>query len=542
MKRARNVVLIMSGGSGTRFGADRPKQYCLLNGKPIIEYALDACRHASLVDEIVIVAAEEYVQPLWEKYGFPTTVGGENRTESLANGLQYVHDHYVCDNVIIANAVCPLMTEEQIDRYFKLLDDYVYVLTSWKVVSTLHTYRGELVDRNDYFHVMEPEAYRFEPLYQHYDRTCPVPYIFHQLPEDLREKGYYCFDYPHTMKITYSLDVKVAELLYDEIISKPKREKTLQNINLWLSSFSRNSQVASWIANIQNTIDELAHKWEITYYSVNPTTFATCVLEAHSAKYGDVIVKLHAPCHRFKHELAYYRCADASYMAPLLDYDEEYHALLIKKINSGLQVKFDAEDPLLRDFYDKVNERTIPADALGSVDFISTVKQEFEDRIQKSSFYNFHAANKKRLEDVAGLLWDTYFKDFDSYFLHWDLHRRNILKCYDELRAIDPMGVLGPKEFEWPIVFITEAKADPEHVTDVHSRLLDYFGVYCDKDRLNAAAFILWVHKMDEYIFAKNDNGQTAEWAYRAILDVYYGGQEERLEQSPVPSCFEGLI
>ena len=157
-KNVHNVILIMSAGSGQRFGAEIPKQYCMMGGRPIIEYAIDAARFCPSVDEVVIVAAEQYAGMLREKYGFPVAIGGKTRTESLANGLEFIASNYDCEKVIVTNAVCPLMTEEQLDRYFGLLDEYDYVLTSWKVVSTLHRYDGECVDRNDYFHVMEPEA------------------------------------------------------------------------------------------------------------------------------------------------------------------------------------------------------------------------------------------------------------------------------------------------------------------------------------------------------------------------------------------------
>ena len=72
----KNVVLVMSGGSGTRFGADRPKQYCDMKGRPVIEYVLDACKLSKNTDQVVIVTAQEYVDPIHEQYGYPTTVGG----------------------------------------------------------------------------------------------------------------------------------------------------------------------------------------------------------------------------------------------------------------------------------------------------------------------------------------------------------------------------------------------------------------------------------------------------------------------------------
>ena len=39
----KNIVFLMAGGVGSRFGADRPKQYLDLNGKPVIDYVIDAC-------------------------------------------------------------------------------------------------------------------------------------------------------------------------------------------------------------------------------------------------------------------------------------------------------------------------------------------------------------------------------------------------------------------------------------------------------------------------------------------------------------------
>lgn len=42
---AKNVILIMSGGVGSRFGADCPKQYCMIGGKQIIENEFSKDHH-----------------------------------------------------------------------------------------------------------------------------------------------------------------------------------------------------------------------------------------------------------------------------------------------------------------------------------------------------------------------------------------------------------------------------------------------------------------------------------------------------------------
>lgn len=523
MKRqARNVVLIMSGGVGSRFGANAPKQYCLMNGKPIIEYAINACRHASSVDEIVIVTAKEYLESVHKRYGFPTTEGGNDRQTSLANGLRYVAENYRCEKILVANAVCPLMQEEQINKYFELLDQYDYVLTCWKVVSTLHTYRGENIDRNDYFHVMEPEAYRFPLLFKHYRADFPVPYIFHQLPST--SKGFHCFDYPHTMKITYASDVKIAEILYKDYIENPTKSKTFQNINLWLSSFNPADCVSEWLTKLPKYMEELSSRWEITSYTINPQTFATCVFEASSRRFGDVIIKFHAPSGRYAVESLYYRYADTHYMAKMFDCDDTYRAMLIEKIKPGIHEKFDPEDPRLKVFFDHVATHMIPIETVQFDIEIPTILSEFNTNIRHSDKYNFQLSFKHRMEELAQLLWTRYFADAPMFFLHRDLHRRNLLRCYDSIKAIDPLGVIGPKEFEYTINFVIEAKANLDRPTKTHQMMLDYFSAYCDRERLYAAVFITWVHKMDEYVFVKHDNFKLATWVADYIRTIFFNG------------------
>lgn len=521
---ANNIVLIMSAGVGSRFGADKPKQYCLLKDRPVIEYAFDACRHASSVDAIVVVAAQNYVEYIHENYGFPTTCGGENRTQSLANGLKYVSEHYNCEKVIVANAVCPLMTKEQINRYFALLDEYDYVLTAWKVTSTLARYDGKLVDRNDYFHVMEPEAYRFNLLYENYKADYPVPYIFHQLPQDAR--GYYCFDYPYTMKITYPVDMKIAELLYEDI-NKVERETTKYNVSHWQGSFSGVGEVDTWLTNIPRYIEELSNKWEIEHYRVNPYTFASYVLEAYSKNYGNVILKFHAPSGRFVPELSYYQCAGGiNHMAKLIDYDKDYRALLIKMLTPGMQVKFDVDDPRLRELYDDFNDNMISSENIADLDAIPSIFGEFKKNVEYAEKFSFMYDFRKKMEYAARCVWKDFFHHKPQFFLHRDLHRRNILSDFDEVIAIDPQAIVGPREFEFTIAVVIETKADKQKSSEIFWRMLHYFTRYCDPNTLYAALFFTWVHKMDEYVFVKHDNFQEATWAAEMIKTIFFCGDE----------------
>lgn len=519
----KNVVLIMSGGSGTRFGADKPKQYCDMKGRPVIEYVLEACKLSMRTDQVVIVTAQDYVDPVREQYGYPTTVGGFTRTESLYNGLQFVAKNYACEKVIVINAVCPLVVESQIDKYFDLLDDYDYVLTAWKVTSTLHRYDGQMVDRNDYFHVMEPEAYNFKKLHANYKVDYPVPYVFHQMPKD--SKPYYCFDYPYTMKLTYARDMKVAELLYDEIIEKPRRDKTLHKMNMWLSSFKSDGveKIYEWSGKIPELMEVLVQRWEIMNYSLNPQAFATCVYEAYSRKYGPVIVKFHSPTGRFNAELSYYKNAKGGFMAELLDYDEEYRALLIRKILPGNQVKYNVENPDFYSFYKKVSENFL--DAPEDLEGIPTIMSEFNMNVENASNYTYEHDFRQRLEKMAYDIYDKYFADSKQYFLHRDLHRRNLMQSSEGIIAIDPLGCIGPKEFEYCIEVIIETRQSKQPV-ECYKQLFALFSQFVEPERLAAALFFIYVHKMDEYVFVKHDHYEMASWALDMIKKLYFTEEE----------------
>lgn len=115
------TAIILAGGTGTRLGADIPKQYIEINGKPIISYCLDVFLQHDDIDNIQIVADK-----LWQEYilqyistakfkGF--SVPGENRQLSIYNGLYDVKKYSSDDDiVIIHDAARPNVSSEMISE------------------------------------------------------------------------------------------------------------------------------------------------------------------------------------------------------------------------------------------------------------------------------------------------------------------------------------------------------------------------------------------------------------------------------------------
>ena len=57
-----NIAAVLSGGTGTRMGADIPKQYQEAAGKPVIVHTLEQMQRCSAVDGVVVTAS-----PAWEE-------------------------------------------------------------------------------------------------------------------------------------------------------------------------------------------------------------------------------------------------------------------------------------------------------------------------------------------------------------------------------------------------------------------------------------------------------------------------------------------
>lgn len=117
-----NILLLMMGGSGTRLGADVPKQYIELENRPIFSYILEAHQNCEHVDKIVIVSHSswlDYVR-LWSDWLAADKVaaivaGGANRSSSVFNGLKAVEEWANDDDVIlIHDATHPYCDDEGI--------------------------------------------------------------------------------------------------------------------------------------------------------------------------------------------------------------------------------------------------------------------------------------------------------------------------------------------------------------------------------------------------------------------------------------------
>ena len=89
------IALILAGGTGSRFGSARPKQFTLVAGRTVLEHSIAAFEQSEEIDEIGIVAHPDHldeVREILSRQPHPkvtqVVAGGKERQDSTLNGLR----------------------------------------------------------------------------------------------------------------------------------------------------------------------------------------------------------------------------------------------------------------------------------------------------------------------------------------------------------------------------------------------------------------------------------------------------------------------
>lgn len=169
-----NIALVLAGGTGTRLGADIPKQYIKVNGRMIVDYCLETLEHSLEVDAVWIVADKIWQQNIKKVNKFKGFASpGMNRQLSIYNGLKAIEASLEVEelekvNVIIHDAARPLLTEKCISECVKAIEGHDGVLPVLPMKDTVYfSEDGEsvtsLIDRGKVYAGQAPELFKLMP-------------------------------------------------------------------------------------------------------------------------------------------------------------------------------------------------------------------------------------------------------------------------------------------------------------------------------------------------------------------------------------------
>lgn len=183
-----NYFLLMMGGTGSRFGESRPKQYTLFKDVPLFSYITKKASLIKAIDRIVVVSHADwidYVNEWCEKtissIPFDVVVGGASRSESVLNGLRKINEVREAspqDVVLIHDATHPYADENAINELIEEVKLHGGATLASKNYDTVYEqdengFLNKVLRRELVVAGASPEAFLFEKIYPVYNEATP---------------------------------------------------------------------------------------------------------------------------------------------------------------------------------------------------------------------------------------------------------------------------------------------------------------------------------------------------------------------------------
>ncbi len=220
----RHYALVPAAGSGARFGAEIPKQYLELAGRPVIYHALAALCACPRIDRVgVILAPGDAWWGSFDWSGLGAKLhtifcGGATRSATVANGLAALTGLADDDWVLIHDAARPCLSQAMLAALCdELADDPVGGLLAVPVADTLKRADADQCvaateSRDGLWQAQTPQMFRYALLRQALAASPGVTDEASAIEATGRRPRLVRSD-THNLKVTYAADLELARLI-----------------------------------------------------------------------------------------------------------------------------------------------------------------------------------------------------------------------------------------------------------------------------------------------------------------------------------------
>lgn len=230
-------VVIAAGGQGKRLGGRTPKQFRLLRGVPILQYAFGVFASLRQVDEIVIACPVADIRRTGRLLALAgcnkilsIVPGGKERQDSVRNGLCAFMSRP--DIVLVHDAVRPFVDARIVNAVIESASKHGAAVVGVKVQDTIKVegkkgFYSKTMDRSKLWAVQTPQAFSYDILMRAHKRARSSGYLGTDeasLVERLGVPVRIVEGDPMNMKITTPNDLRLAEMWLKE--GRNRHQKT----------------------------------------------------------------------------------------------------------------------------------------------------------------------------------------------------------------------------------------------------------------------------------------------------------------------------
>ena len=173
----RFTAIVLAAGLGKRMNGKMPKQYLLLEHKPILYYSLKAFEESPVDDMILVVAAgeeefckREIVERFKLKKVRSVVSGGKERYHSVYEGLKAAQN---TDYVLIHDGARPFIQDDIIQRSIEAVIKYDACVVGMPVKDTIKIldeahFVGDTPKRNLVWQIQTPQTFAYPLIFSAY--------------------------------------------------------------------------------------------------------------------------------------------------------------------------------------------------------------------------------------------------------------------------------------------------------------------------------------------------------------------------------------
>jgi len=221
----KKYAVIVAGGSGLRMGSDIPKQFILLNAKPLLWYTLQAFLSAYDDMQIILVLPKKNI-PEGESIGKDTgaaaritiTAGGSTRFHSVQNGLALIVDDPSV--VFVHDGVRCLVTKELIQRCYKQTIEKgsaIPAVAATDSIRIIEDNAHSVADRNQVRIIQTPQTFLSTLLIPAFNTSYHPAFTDEATVVEASGKKVFLVEGDHeNIKITRPADLLIAEKILAE--------------------------------------------------------------------------------------------------------------------------------------------------------------------------------------------------------------------------------------------------------------------------------------------------------------------------------------
>lgn len=220
----KKYAVIVAGGTGQRMGATTPKQFLLLQGRPVLWHTLNTFLRSYEDIQIILVLPKANVSEgeslrknLHAEQRIILTEGGDTRFQSVKNGLLLVKEDSV---VFVHDGVRCLITEELIHRCYNqaaVKGSAIPVVTATDSIRIMEDEDHYVMNRNNVRIVQTPQTFQSKLLLAAFEQSFDEGFTDEATVVEASGENVYLVEGEYdNIKITRPVDLLIAEKILSE--------------------------------------------------------------------------------------------------------------------------------------------------------------------------------------------------------------------------------------------------------------------------------------------------------------------------------------